>query len=191
VNGKYYIGQDSKNDPNYLGSGKLLKYAIEKYGIENFQKEILETCNTKEQLNEREIFWISKLDAIETGYNIARGGGGGDTLTNHPEYEKIIAILKTRPKQKWTKERKLAISGDKNPAKRPDVRKKISENRTGKTTGLFGDKNSAKRPEVRKKISEKLSGKPKPKIKCPHCDVEGQPANMYRWHFDKCKKTID
>ena len=187
INGKYYIGQDSKNDPSYLGSGKLLKYAIEKYGIENFQKEILETCNTKEQLNEREIFWITKLDAIETGYNIAQGGTGGDTLTNHPDYEKIIATLRDRPKQKWTEERRFARSGDKNPAKRLEVRKKISENRTGKTTGLFGDKNPAKRLEVRKKISEKLSRIPKPKIKCPHCDVEGQASNMYRWHFDNCK----
>ena len=40
VNGKIYIGQDSNNNPNYLGSGKLLKYAISKYGIENFKLSI-------------------------------------------------------------------------------------------------------------------------------------------------------
>ena len=33
INGKFYIGKDSKNDPNYLGSGKILKKAFKKYGI--------------------------------------------------------------------------------------------------------------------------------------------------------------
>lgn len=49
INGKFYIGQDSKNDPNYLGSGLLLNRAIEKYGIENFKKEMVEkrTANQK------------------------------------------------------------------------------------------------------------------------------------------------
>ena len=37
VNGKIYIGKDSKNNPNYLGSGNLLKKALIKYGKENFK----------------------------------------------------------------------------------------------------------------------------------------------------------
>jgi len=49
VNGKIYVGQDAHNNPNYLGSGYILKKAIEKYGRENFKKEILEECNTKEE----------------------------------------------------------------------------------------------------------------------------------------------
>lgn len=76
VNGKFYIGQDSKNDSNYLGSGSLIKKAIKKYGRENFKKEILEHCQTKEELNKREIYWIEKLNTIEEGYNITTGGEG-------------------------------------------------------------------------------------------------------------------
>ena len=38
VNKKIYIGQDSKNNPEYLGSGAIVKKAIKKYGKENFKK---------------------------------------------------------------------------------------------------------------------------------------------------------
>jgi hypothetical protein len=60
INGKIYVGQDTKNNPNYLGSGKKLKFALKKYGIENFKKEILEECSTLDELNELEKYWISK-----------------------------------------------------------------------------------------------------------------------------------
>ena len=59
INGKIYIGQDSKNDPKYIGSGYLLIKSIKKYGKNNFKKEILEICQNKFDLNIREIFWIN------------------------------------------------------------------------------------------------------------------------------------
>ena len=74
INNKFYIGQDSKNNPNYLGSGLLLKKAINKYGKENFRKEILEYCQSKQELNEAEVWWIDYLKAKELGYNIRNGG---------------------------------------------------------------------------------------------------------------------
>ncbi len=76
INGKIYIGQDSKNNPEYLGSGIILKKAILKYGKENFKKEILEYCSTKEDLDKREKYWIKTLNTIKNGYNIAAGGNG-------------------------------------------------------------------------------------------------------------------
>lgn len=185
INGNFYIGQDSKNNPLYLGSGILLNRAIEKYGRENFKKEIIESCNNKVQLNDREIFWINKLKPI---YNIAKGGNGGDTISNHPEHASIIKKFKQRPIRRKTELERDRRRGDNNPAKRPEVRKKISQAKLGKPRiDQLGELNSAKRPEVRKKISEKLKGIPKLKIKCPHCIQNGQPSNMYRWHFDNCK----
>ena len=76
VNNKIYIGQDINNNPKYLGSGKIFKRALKKYGIKNFKKEILECCINKEQLNEKEIFWIKKLKSTDEkiGYNISFGG---------------------------------------------------------------------------------------------------------------------
>jgi len=78
VNEKIYIGQHyTSADDGYLGSGKILKQSINKYGKENFKREILEYC-TSANVNEREIFWIETLSAInpDIGYNITEGGFG-------------------------------------------------------------------------------------------------------------------
>ena len=81
INGKFYIGQDSNNNPEYYGSGLNLKRAINKYGRENFLKEIIEYCPTKQELNQRECYWIKETKAQELGYNIAEGGHGGLTYS--------------------------------------------------------------------------------------------------------------
>lgn len=62
--------------PSYLGSGTRIRIAIQKHGKENFKREILEFCE-KDVIDEREIFWIKELDAMnpEIGYNILPGGG--------------------------------------------------------------------------------------------------------------------
>lgn len=78
VNDKIYIGQhkSSQFTIEYLGSGDLVKRAIKKYGKENFQVELLEEVETKELMDEREIYWIKFYDAknIDIGYNISDGG---------------------------------------------------------------------------------------------------------------------
>ena len=80
LNGKFYVGKQASNSEYYLGSGKALKSAIEKYGRNNFKKEILEVCSSLEELSNREIYWIKELNAVERGYNIAEGGTGGRTF---------------------------------------------------------------------------------------------------------------
>jgi hypothetical protein len=66
-----------------MGSGTLLKRAINKYGIENFKKEILFECSTEEEMNkkEEEIVdneFVSRSDT----YNIKNGGEGGFDYIN-------------------------------------------------------------------------------------------------------------
>lgn len=100
INGKFYIGKQTTFSESYMGSGKLLKNAILKYGIENFEKEVLEEVDSLEQLNEREIYWIDKLNAKSEGYNIADGGDGGDTISNHPDKINIIKKIAFHSKGK-------------------------------------------------------------------------------------------
>jgi hypothetical protein len=90
VNGHWYIGKTNGRDPNYMGSGKILKQAYGKYGKDNFVKEILETCSTVDELNLREQHWISTTNAATdpNSYNLASGGEGGD-LSKFIPYDKI------------------------------------------------------------------------------------------------------
>ena len=78
INGKKYIGSDTKNNPKYLGSGKSLLLAIKKYGKNNFKKEILEHCTNQFHLREREIHWVKYFNADSSPefYNLAYGGQG-------------------------------------------------------------------------------------------------------------------
>lgn len=82
INGKKYIGQKTSNiflAEEYLGSGKFIKRAIEKYGQENFKVRLIEKCDSKENLDEREIYWIAHYNAVKSKeyYNISKGGDGG------------------------------------------------------------------------------------------------------------------
>jgi group I intron endonuclease len=102
INQKFYIGKDTHNNPNYYGSGKKLKLAIKKYGLENFKKEILETCSSLEELNTREKFWISELNAVDDGYNLTEGGTGGDTWSHNATRRDIHPNLGRTP---WNKDK--------------------------------------------------------------------------------------
>ena len=82
INGKTYIGvhkTDNLND-GYIGSGKILKRAITKYGKENFEREILFDFDNAESMfqKEKEVVSIGS-----TSYNLKEGGLGGFDHLNH------------------------------------------------------------------------------------------------------------
>ena len=80
VNGKFYIGVHKTSNPNddYLGSGKLLKRAIKKYGVENFVKEILYKFENKIEAYAKEAELVTEdLIKSDLSYNITTGGKGG------------------------------------------------------------------------------------------------------------------
>ena len=93
VNGRQYIGQKKYDKSGkwkkYLGSGMALKKAIAKYGLESFSKEIIEECDSKEMLDERERYWINYYNATKSDhfYNIAKGGDGGNVVAGYTEKE--------------------------------------------------------------------------------------------------------
>lgn len=85
INGHQYIGQSInigrrwKEHRCTAASGLYNEYplyrAILKYGIENFEFSVIEECS-KEELNEKERYWISYYDSYNNGYNQTTGGDG-------------------------------------------------------------------------------------------------------------------
>jgi group I intron endonuclease len=81
LNGKFYIGKHKTKNlaDGYMGSGKLIKRAIEKHGKENFEKTIIHTFETEAEMNEAE----KRLVVLEEGsYNLCPGGQGGFGFVN-------------------------------------------------------------------------------------------------------------
>jgi hypothetical protein len=80
LDGKIYIGKHQTKDlnDNYMGSGKLITRAIKKYGIENFEKEILFVFNNETEMNLKEAELVSdEFVKEDTNYNLCPGGHGG------------------------------------------------------------------------------------------------------------------
>lgn len=112
LNGKIYIGKDTTSDPKYYGSGLLIRRSIDKYGIDNFTKEIIDITEDYNELSNKEIYWIKHFNSTnpEIGYNISEGGDGGNTLSNHPDLDVIKEkISKNNPKTGKTYEEAFGI----------------------------------------------------------------------------------
>ena len=117
INNKMYIGQTTETlkqrFSRHMGYQKdehdtKFYRAVRKYGAENFYIEELDIAKNQTELDEKELYWINKLDTVNNGYNskAVKGKCGGDTLSNHPNKEIISEKIR---------QSKL---GDKNPMRR-------------------------------------------------------------------------
>lgn len=86
INNKIYIGQTTQSlnerwkrhnwECTIKRNAMAITSAISKYGRDKFTIEEIDKANTLEELNEKEIFYISKYNSISpNGYNISPGGG--------------------------------------------------------------------------------------------------------------------
>jgi len=105
INGKRYIGMDTKNNPKYLGSGTLIKISIRKYGSDNFKKIILEECKNISELEKRESFWINYYNALTNNnfYNLEDNRKRGiNPFKNKTKKELDLIYQKRESKRKQT-----------------------------------------------------------------------------------------
>lgn len=118
INGKMYVGQTTR-DLSYRMSQHLrssrhsrpsiLGKAIKKYGFQYFKFENIDTANTKDELNSKEIFWIKNLSTqIPYGYNILPGGEG-IAMTEYVK-NRISESCKGKKRKPFSEEHKRRIS---------------------------------------------------------------------------------
>ena len=126
-NGKVYVGQTSKSLENRFAHHKTQKSkigsTIRSEGESNFiiEEAISIENDNQEMADEFEMLVAKRCDAFENGYNVKKSKGkcGGDTLSNHPDMEKI---------SKKISESKM---GDKNPMR-------IYGGLKGERNGMYG-----------------------------------------------------
>lgn len=79
INGKRYLGQKKfdRKWKEYLGSGKIFKNAVKKYGKDNFKRNIVYICSSAEELNKIEYDLSLFFNVVESPdwYNMVFGGG--------------------------------------------------------------------------------------------------------------------
>jgi group I intron endonuclease len=76
----------SKSDSRQ--SNKILYLAFNKYGIENFNFEVLEECD-RSLLQKREIYWIEYYNTFKNGYNMTPGGDGAYSVGENNVFAKL------------------------------------------------------------------------------------------------------
>ena len=95
INNKIYVGQtintleyrrnQHERSINYKNTrNNAFSRALKKYGINNFTWEVIDNADNLDQLNQKEEYWISKLNCLidsGLGYNIKRGGSN---YKHHP-----------------------------------------------------------------------------------------------------------
>lgn len=156
INNKVYIGKSEKEfDGSYFGSGILLWKAIKKYGIKNFKVEVIETCETADLLNEREIYWIDQHKS--NSYNLAKGGSGGWTT----KYYSKESFLEYRKKLSNAQQGRIVTEETKEKLRKSNLGKLMGDREKQKETlrDMWKDPNSIyNSPEFRKRLSESSKG---------------------------------
>ena len=164
INGKKYRGAHVTNDidDTYLGSGKLLKKAIAKYGIDNFERKVLCECCSVEEMFLKEAEYVNSAWVEDPNtYNLKIGGEGGWDYINKSgirwdeEKKKLhsIEMKKKRVLGEWAP--KNPTYGFKGKTHSDETKKRISE-----SSGLsqedinnrINDWNSI--PDIRGKITK-------------------------------------
>ena len=125
INGKKYIGLTNRKsfDPNYLGSGKLIRAAIKKYGFNNFKVEVLEYHDSKEDLieSERKFIRMFQANINPNFYNIAEGGKWGDVFSGMSDFQRKEVGAKISKKR--------ILYFEKNPEKRKEYSDRLRKRR--------------------------------------------------------------
>lgn len=116
LNGKYYIGMHSTDNLNdgYMGSGRRLRYSINKHGKKNHKVEILEFVLNRKELIKREKEIVSSDEILKMNcMNLMPGGTGGLISKEHHKKMRDGATnwLNNKWEEKEFREKHCELSG--------------------------------------------------------------------------------
>lgn len=167
INGKQYVGQSGnfKNreynwyNTKWSYAGRLINNARAKYGAENWKTDILRECETLDETNFWEMYYIKKLNTkYPNGYNLTDGGEGSIGRVVSDETKKKLSKAAKGEKNPFFHKThsKETIEKLKNRIITDEWRKKISEAARGRVSPNKGKHLS---DETKRKISEATKGK--------------------------------
>lgn len=162
INGKIYIGQtvrtlEERINQHFYDADKVDGFifykAIRKYGRESFNWCIIDSGQSREELNDKEIFWIKFYNSYikfqnSNGYNMTIGG---ESLSgeDNPFYGKSHSLETKEKMSEKAKGRKHTELTKKK------IGKILSQNYSGENNHMYGKKH---KEETRKKMSEAHKG---------------------------------
>ena len=173
INGKQYVGQSGVfkrreaqwRDLTTNYANNQLTEDREKYGLENFDVEILADVDTQEESWELEKKYILEYNTLHpNGYNVSTGGGRG--FTYQEERNKKISEATKGENNYWygkkfsDEHRKKISEGNKGKKRSEEFKKHMSEISRGERNHSFGTKHT---DEWKKHMSEIMTGRKMPK----------------------------
>lgn len=189
VNGKTYIGQHRYKNLNdeYMGSGKLLKIAIKKYGIDKFEKEILVSKIPNEKYADiAEINHISiERKRGKAEYNLASGGEGrkGAPMTEEAKMKIRMKLLGNH----YSAGKNLGNQNAKGYKHTDEAKKKIgmaslgNQYSKGKNIGNQHAKGNVLSKETREQMSKSRMGNSNNGVSIIRCVETGEIHRAREW----------
>lgn len=175
----------------YFTSSETVHQLIEQHGKESFSVEVRKLFKTKEEALSWEKRFLRRVKAQNNPLFLNKSNGGAYfDFTGMKRPDQSEFMRSNNPAK--VPGAMDCIRGENNPAKRIEVRSKLSEFNVSKRPEIKEKRrqhmlanNPASREDVRLKIKE--SAQNRVKILCPHCNKTATPGLFARWHGAKCK----
>jgi len=189
INDKIYVGahQTENLEDGYLGSGKILKQAIKKYSIENFERKILYQLNSSEEMYQKEKEIVNEEFLLrENIYNLCEGGKGAFSGAQKGKKLPVKTIKNMKlAQQTWWDNQSEEYRQERYMYIKTQSKKENKKYGSKKEKNPFYGKTHS--DEQKAKWSKNRKGKKQPRGICPYCNKEGGLWSMKNFHFENCK----
>jgi group I intron endonuclease len=158
INGMQYVGQSKDPEARkrqHFSAGSdcpYVKNAVRKYGEENLDFIIIEKCQTLEEANSREVFWIRKLGTLRpNGYNLREGGDAGGAPSLETRKKMSRAQLGKKQSEETKRRRAESHRGRKNSPETIERMRQSARKRPPEKCAMVGKKHTT---ETRRRMSQ-------------------------------------